>query len=151
MKKYDRISSLVWVGIGLAVCLESIRLGPGVLSAPGPGLVPLGCGLIIETFGLIIFARTFRNVAEERKALWERGTHWGKLVSIPGALMGYAFLIDLLGFKLVTFLWVGVMCLTLGKMEWKATLLTSAVTMLLSYILFEYYLGVRFPRGFLGF
>ena len=108
MYKYDRISSLIWVGIAVVICMESIRLDPGSLSQPGPGLVPLGCGLIIGIFGFIIFVGTLNVVAEDRNVILKERTHWGKLVSVPIAIIGYAFLIDILGFRLVTFLWMSV-------------------------------------------
>jgi hypothetical protein len=40
MAKYDRISTIFFVGFALAICVESIRIGPGSLSNPGPGLIP---------------------------------------------------------------------------------------------------------------
>jgi len=150
MAKYDRMSILFLVVFGVAICVESIRLDPGSLSAPGPGLFPLGCGLIIATLGLFIFVRTFKYKDEEQ-SIWEQVTQWGNLVSIPASIIVYAFLIELLGFRLITFLWMAFICRTIGKMGWKGTVFTSLTTTVCAFILFQYFLGVRFPRGMFRF
>lgn len=151
MAKYDRISTLFWIGIAIVICVESIKLDLGSLSSPGPGLIPLGCGLVLGIIALVVFAYTFKDMAERGVVLREGGIQRKMLVSIPTSIIGYAFLIDLLGFRLITFLWMGFMCLKLGRMGWKATVFTSVITTFSSYLLFQYYLGIRFPRGILGF
>jgi hypothetical protein len=51
MEKYDRISASFWICIALAICIESLRLGPGSFINPGPGFVPLASGLILGIVG----------------------------------------------------------------------------------------------------
>lgn len=150
MAKYDRMSTLFLAIFGVAICIESIRLDPGSLSEPGPGLFPLGCGLIIATLGFFIFIRALKS-KDEGQSIWERVTGWWNLVAIPASLISYAFLIDLLGFRLITFLWMAFICRGIGKMEWKGTVFTSLTTTVLTFILFQSYLGVHFPRGIFRF
>ena len=149
MARYDRLSALFWVMMAIAISEESIRLGPGSLSEPGPGLIPLGCGLVLGVFGLIVFLKSFKATTGETEALWKHGSQWLRLAFVLTSLLAYAFLIELLGFRLVTLVWMGFIC-RLGKIGWKATLFISVFTMLSSYILFGYYLGIRFPRGAFG-
>ena len=152
MIKYDRMSSLFFIGVAIFICEESIRLGAGSLSNPGPGLIPLGSGLILGIFGFIVFVRTFiKNSSEGKGALWVQGTKWRNIVSALLSMIAYAFLIDLLGFNLVTFLWMGLVCRGIGKMGWVKTIFTAVMTTFLSYLVFEHYLGVRFPHGIWGF
>jgi len=150
MLKYDRIGTLFWTGLAIAICIESIRLGLGSLSVPGPGLVPFGAGLILGFFGIMAFLCTFTG--KERKAgPWRPDTQWATLISILLSVIGYAFLIDVLGFFVVTFLWTGFICRGIGKMGWKATILTSLLTTVFCFLVFEYLLNIRFPRGILRF
>jgi hypothetical protein len=135
--------------MAIAICVESIRLGPGSLSAPGPGLIALGCGMSLGILGLILFARTFKSGAKRREVVWEQGILWKKLVFALASLIGYAFSLDILGFRLVTLLWMGFIC-RFGKIGWKMTVFISIITTLSCYILFTY-LGIRFPHGVLGF
>jgi putative tricarboxylic transport membrane protein len=150
MAKYDRISTLFFVGLALAVCVESIRMDPGSLSNPGPGLIPLGCGLVLGILSLIVFARTFKKSQDEKAVLWEPGTRWAKIFQTIFSLIGYGFLIDFLGFHFITFIWMIYVCRWVGGMRWKTTLITSVTTVFFSYVLFEHFLRVRFPKGILG-
>ncbi len=147
MSNYDRMSTLFWVGVAGAIIIESLRLGLGSLSNPGPGLVPFGSGLILGIFGLIVLVFTFRGDQEEKVRLWDPDTQWGKMISVLLSLMAYGFLLDLMGFLLVTFLWMVFMCRGIGKIDGKVTVLISIITTSFCYLLFEYYLGIRFPRG----
>ena len=152
MIRYDRMSTLFFIGLAIAIIIESIRIGPGSLSNPGPGLIPLGSGLVIGIPGLIVFVLTFvRRSPDVRGTLWRVGTKWGNIVLTLISMIGFAFLINLLGFHLVTFLWLSFLCRWIGRMGWKGTLFTSAVTTFSCYVLFEYCLDVHFPRGMLRF
>ncbi len=147
MVKYDRISMLFLVGVAFVICFESTRMGVGSLSDPGIGLVPMGCGLILGILGLIGFAGTRGKEEKERVGFWHKGVSWGKMVSVLTSLVGYAFLLDILGFSLTTLIWTGFMFRGLAKMKWPVTLLASVIATLACSLVFEYYLGIRFPRG----
>jgi hypothetical protein len=151
MTKLDRISTIFCIIIAVAICIESARIGPGSLSNPGPGLVPLGCGLVLGIFASIVLALTFKKNGEEGEVFWKSGTRWRKLVSIVLSIVGYAFSIGFLGFRLVTFLWMGYVCWTVGEMGWKKAFLIAVITTFSSYLLFEHYLDIHFPKGVLGF
>jgi hypothetical protein len=152
MTKHDRTSALFLVGIAVAICVESVRIDPGSFSTPGSGLLPLGCGLLIGIIGFIMLGLSLRaSDRKEEKPLWGPGTNWWNIISVFVSLMGYAFLMDPLGFHFITFLWIGFVCRGIGKMGWKATLFASFVTTFVSYLIFEHYLNIRFPRGLLGF
>lgn len=147
MARFDRMSAIFWVVIAIVICEESIRLRVGSLSEPGPGLIPLGCGLLLGILGIMLFIQTLKIAAAEGKELlWEQGTQWGKLGSILISLIGYAFLLEFLGFPLVTLIWMGFIC-RLEKTGWKATIFISVISMLSCYFLFVYCLAIRFsPR-----
>jgi hypothetical protein len=149
MTKYDRISSVFWILFGAAISTASIRLGPGSLSTPGPGLIPLGCGLVLFVLGSTLFLFTFQARPGEKEAFWKEGTLWKKLILTLGSLVCYAFLLDVVGFLPITFLFLMFVC-RVGGLGWKKTVVTAVVVTVCCYILFNYLLGIRFPRGFLG-
>lgn len=151
MTRFDRMSSLFWIGIGFFICIESMRIGAGSLLNPGPGFFPLGSGIFIGIFGVIILIFTFKPPQEKKAVFWQPGTQRGRIISTVVSILGYAFLIDILGFHLVTLLWMGWVCWRIGDMGWKGVMLTSLVTTFLSYLLFEHYLGIHFSKGALGF
>lgn len=149
MAKYDRISTLFLAVFGVVIGIESLRLEVGSLSQPGPGLFPLGCGLTILVLGLCAFAQTFTQTGPT-ESIWADVTEWGNVALIPASLIAYAFLIDVLGFSLTTFSWMGFILRVIGKLGWKATAVTALAATIGAWVLFEYYLGIRFPRGVFG-
>ncbi len=151
MKAYDRVSSLFFTFLAIAICVESIRLGPGSLVNPGPGLIPLGCGLILGMIGLIVFTRTLKGLPQAREAFWGAGTNKWKAILSLLSLLSYGLLLDFLGFILVTFIWMNFLCRWIGGMGWKGAIFTSFITTLGTYVLFDRILGMQFPRGMLLF
>jgi len=150
MTKFDRLSSLFWIGVASLICTEAIRIGPGSLLNPGPGFLPLGAGLLIGIFGLIIFILTSKRPEGKKEVLWEPKARVGKVISAVVSILAYAFLIDYLGFHLITLLWIGFVCWKIGEMGWKEAVLTSLSTTFCCYLLFERYLGIHFSKGVLG-
>jgi putative tricarboxylic transport membrane protein len=137
------------MAIGIAICSESIRLGIGSVSTPGPGLLPLGCGLLLSALGIALCISSYRITTAAKEGPQGQVISWRKLVLALGYLVGYALLLEVLGFILVTVLWVGANC-RLGKMGWKKTLVISVTATLSCFIIFEYFLKIRFPRGIFG-
>ena len=140
----------MFLGLAVVICAESIRLGVGNFESPGPGFLPLASGLVLGIFSLILPLRP--PVTATRAAEQPRGQgFWISLSMVLGSLLAYAFLINILGFRVITFLWMGFVCWRIGKIGWKSALSISLVTTFSCYLLFEYYLSIRFPRGIWGF
>ena len=103
MTKYDRMSTLFFVGLAIAIIVESIRIGRGSLSNPGPGLIPLGCGLVIGILSLIAFAGTFRS--SSREGLRDKAIKFSwNTISALVSMLAFGFLVNPLGFYTATFL-----------------------------------------------
>jgi hypothetical protein len=150
MAKHDRMSTLFFVGLAIAIIVESIRMGRGSLSNPGPGLIPLGCGLVIGILSLIVFAGTFRG--SSREGLRDKAMRFSwNIISALISMVAFGFLVNPLGFYTTTFLWLGFVCRWIARMGWKATIILSVIATLSTWLLFGYFLEIRFPRGIMGF
>lgn len=150
MAKFDFISSLFLAGLASAICVESIRLGTGNLSNPGPGLFPFGCGLLLGILSLIVLARFFKNQVKEAEDLSKEKVKTNVILTLA-SIISYPFLMQLLGFRFVTILWMFFVCWIVGKVRWKTSIFISVVTTFMTYYLFEQLLEIRFPRGIFGF
>jgi hypothetical protein len=150
MAKYDRMSTLFFVGLAIAIIVESIRMGRGSLSNPGPGLIPLGCGFVIGILSLIVFAGTFKSSSREGLRDKAIKLSWNTISALV-SMVAFGFLVNPLGFYTTTFLWLGFVSRWIGRMGWKATVITSATATLSTWLLFGYLLEIRFPRGIMGF
>ena len=150
MARNDRMSALFFVGLAVAIVVEAIRMGRGSLSNPGPGLIPLGCGIVIGVLSLIVFAGTFRGASREGVGDKAFRLSW-KTVTALVSMVVFGFLVNPLGFYTATFLWLGFVCRWIGRMGWKTTVLLSVVATFFTWLLFGYLLEIRFPRGIMGF
>jgi hypothetical protein len=151
MEKYDRISASFWICIALAICIESLRLGPGSFINPGPGFVPLASGLILGIVGGFVFILSFKKRREGQEVLWKPDMRWRKMISIVLSIIAYALLIHPLGFHLMTFFWMGYVCWRIGGMKLRNAMLTSLITTVAAYLIFEHSLNIFFPKGFFKF
>jgi putative tricarboxylic transport membrane protein len=150
MRTLAFIPSFVLILIGAAFCVSSFELGLGTIHAPGPGFVPLLAGglLIVLTFTSLIEARPETKIKN-----WSGlfgGERWRVVVGILSSLFVYAAVMETLGFILSTFLMLTFLFKISEGQRWKVAVGASILTMVLTYLLFEYFLQISFPRGFLG-
>jgi putative tricarboxylic transport membrane protein len=151
MKTIEIVSSLFLILIGAVFCLSSFDLGIGRINAPGPGLIPLGTGGLLILFSIgSIFEAYFGRKFEGKASLF-RGRRWGVVLYVLISLFLYAFILDILGFIVTTFLTMVVLFKISERQSWRMALGTSALTTGFTYLLFDYLLKCSFPRGFLGF
>ena len=144
------IPSVILTLVGVVFCGYSFTLGLGTVHAPGPGFVPFLAGglLIVLTIAALIETRPEMKVRKWSELFG--GERWRAVVGILGSLFLYALVMDILGFLLSTFLILTFLFKISEGQRWKVALGASILTMVLTYFLFEYFLQINFPRGFLG-
>ena len=145
------IPSVILGLVGLAFCIVSLNLGLGSVHAPGPGFVPFLAGGLLVLFTI---ATVIENRSEPKVKNWSElfgGERWRIVLGILGVLFLYALVMDVLGFMISTFLLLTFLFKASEGQRWKVAIGASILTMVLTYFLFEYFLQINFPQGFLGF
>lgn len=150
MRDHDSISTLFLVGLSSAICVESIRLGKGSPSNPGPGLFPFVCGITLGILSLISFFLSDRSLLREMRELLEAKPERKVIFTITSIFI-YPFLAQVLGFRLATTLWMFFVCHLVGRIGWKTSIFISVATTFGCYYLFSVLLTIQFPRGVFGF
>jgi putative tricarboxylic transport membrane protein len=158
MKRYLLADGLIWVLLGIGICIGSVTLRLGDFHTPGAGFLPFVAGVLLGIFGLILMFSTLISQAREEKdagdqeGLTKRG--WGRFLNpslTVAILFGYILLLEPLGFLLTTF----VCLLTLFKLSepkrWVTPLILSGTTAVLSYLVFSVWLQCQLPKGLLRF
>jgi hypothetical protein len=153
MKRYDQISSLVWLILAICICIESSRLSFGSFHNPGPGFLPLLVGLILGIFSLIVFLQaTLSGKPQESLPPWYPKERWRKLIWVLIALFSYAVCLETLGFLISTFLLlVFLFRYGMEPKRWVVAIGASAMASFSSYAVFELWLRTQLPRGIFGF
>ncbi len=134
---------LFWAVLSVAICWGAVRLGPGRLTEPGPGLMPLLMGSLM--FILTIASFLEKGGSDKAEPLPDKG----RLILVGMtviALWCYAFLLSILGFLLDTLLLMLFLFAVVQKVKWTTAVVASLVSVGVCYLLFSS-LGAEFPRG----
>ena len=124
----------------------------GNVHNPGPGFYPLWLGIILGamSLGLILKITWQKEGAKILRDILAEKIRWGKIVSVIIALVLYGFLMDYVGFVIVTFLLMAFLLRAIEPQSWKAVIGWALFASVGSYLVFEFWMKLRLPKGFLG-
>ena len=153
MRRYDQMSSLVWLVFAIYICIASSRLSFGSFDHPGPGFLPLLVGIFLGIFSIIAFLQAhLSKLPDETTSSWYPKERWKKLVGVLAVMFIYAFCLEILGFLLSTFfLLVFLFRVGMEPQRWLVAVGGSAIASFASYAVFELWLKTQLPKGLLGF
>lgn len=155
MKVHQQIGSIFCLIIGLFTAIHAYRLGLGRLRHPGCGFIFFLAALFLIILSIIDLAGTFIGKPQTDKdkrepSIW-RGFQWQKVLLVVGVLSAYIYFLSLVGFWVSTFLLMVFLFKGVEPTKWWIAIVSSLITVLLSYAIFKVWLEVEFPSGFLGF
>jgi putative tricarboxylic transport membrane protein len=147
---YERIGGVIWVILGMALGIGSLRLGFGNFQKPGPGFMPLLTGCLLALLGFFLtLLHVRRRPPDTRGKDTSLKPFWGKGAFSLAVSFLYVFLLDPLGFVLATFLLILFLLKIMGAKKWVIPILISVLTVVVSYFIFEVWLRINFPKGIL--
>jgi putative tricarboxylic transport membrane protein len=150
MKKMNFIGSVFWLMMGFLICEESWRINLGEFRNPGPGFLPFGAGLILAGLALVLLVTPLRGRDSEGKAFWTERSRWLKISLTLASIFFYGFLLEPLGFLLMTFLIMGFLFRVIEPQRWRIVMAGAFFSAVGAYLIFEVWLKVELPKGFLG-
>ena len=150
MKKLDFIGSVFWLIVGVLICEESWRMKVGEFRNPGPGFLPFGTGLILSVLAFAVLVKTFRRKGDGAKAFWADRGRWPKVFLTLACIFFYGLLLEPLGFLLTSFFSMGFLFRVIEPQRWRTVIAGALFSALGAYLIFETWLKVELPRGFLG-
>ena len=155
MKKRDRLMAIFWILFGLTISIWSATFAFGGPEDPGPGFFPLGLGLIIAAFGMIMFFQTMKRKEDDPlRPSAPFVLHRAGVRRVVFCLLGMLFsaaLFKTLGFVLAMFLMILFMMRTIEPQKWRTALFYSVISALGSLFIFKFLLKTMLPNGILGF
>ncbi len=150
--KADPVSGLFWLIFSTFVSYESHKLGLGTLHQPGPGFLFFWTSIATAILSITVVIQSLRKrPPEETQQLLLGKKNVTKIVSVLISLFLYAFLMEKLGFLIVTLLFFIFLLGTIEKKRWSFAVLVSLVVTAVSYLVFEKALQSQLPKGFLDF
>jgi putative tricarboxylic transport membrane protein len=151
MRRVDIIIGLFFLAFGgyWAGQARNFEFSNGV---PGPGFLPMSLSVLIMGLGALLVATRLLGPAE-RFGDFERPTLWQlrRAGSVALATVGATFALPLLGFVPTFVLLIVVLLFGLEKMRTIGAGITALLVPVAAYWIFGVFLGVRLPRGPLGY
>jgi putative tricarboxylic transport membrane protein len=152
MKKADQWSGLFLLHIAGFILWGAVSLPYGNIHNPGPGFFPLWLGIILGAMavGLILKSTWQREKTKLLQDILTEKVRWEKVLFVLIALTLYAYLINLFGFLIVTLLLMAFLLYFIEPHPWKTVIGWTLIGALGSYLIFEVWMKLRLPKGFLG-
>ena len=150
VNRIDVTSSLFWLGISIFVGAESIDIGIGALSMPGPGFVLFGASFLLAVLSIIQLIKSFVGKGEA-KLLSDPflDFRWEIALAAMAAVLLYTLFLEQIGFLLMT-LALLTLLFTLGGVNKLISFGGATVTVIISYLIFYFGLQVQLPIGILS-
>lgn len=152
MRKADRIFGVIGLGLSLWCYLESRKFHYMTDFTPGPGFMPFWVGVVLAILSSYLLYDTFRRkpskgdettILPTRRALYRVGF-------IFLMLFGILIIMPLLGFPITVFLFVAVILLSLERYNIPKSIGYGIAYAAVTWLIFEYFLKMGFPKGFMG-
>jgi len=132
-----------------AICVESYKLGLGTLSRPLPGFFPFITGAVLGILSMVQFRL---NLSSSGRIEWMGvSIAWRRVLSLVGGLLLYAFIMELIGFSLSTFLFVLFLIRAVEGKPWLTAGSAALGIAVFMHVVFRVWLQVQLPRGLVGF
>jgi putative tricarboxylic transport membrane protein len=148
MKKYDLVSGLSCLLIGLAFTLGGFHYGFGFWRDPGPGFLAIIFGILLMLLSIGLLGMTL-VASQETAALpfWSSKGGWQPVLYSLLALIGYTLILKRAGFILTTFLFIFFFLRLVCGKRWIVSVAVAMIFSFVSYGLFSVLLGTPLPMG----
>jgi len=153
MGKSDRLSGIFWFFLSLVTAVESYRIGVGNLHSPQAGFLPFVSSIILGILSLILLFSTEgrrQQFSEEIEDIAFNMHRVPKVLYVIISLFLYAIFLNVLGFVLVSAVLMAVMLRVVEPQKWYVVTIGAILIPIIAYLLFDVFLKVELPKGFLG-
>jgi hypothetical protein len=150
MKYREWISGFFWLAVGVFLTVWSNGYRVGTIIKPGPGFFPLGVGLLLILFSLVLLIKEGRRRSPKTGLPPFAPGGWKKVACTVIILVASVVFFERLGFLITFFLLVVSTMRWAGSQTWKRTLVTALCSSLGVYLVFVLMLKQQLPRGPFG-
>jgi len=129
---------------------EAGRLNFGNMRLPQTGFFPKTLLALVFILSLCLLVQALGQEGREERAQSISGQGWIRIGATLATLLGFALLLEWLGFFVSTFLLMVLLLRAIEAMPWSKVVFVALSTALVAYFIFAWLLGVPLPAGVLG-
>ncbi|NWF55562.1 MAG: tripartite tricarboxylate transporter TctB family protein [Syntrophaceae bacterium] len=147
-----KITAILLLGFSLFYFFNALRLKPGTFSNPGPGLIPVGIGVLLLLCTGIYLGRVLqkKDPREGGPGSSDPGRkNYPAIFGILGCTLAYPFLLETGKFILSTFAVAYAMLVLLKPSRALFSFFLALSIAVGAFLIFSLLLGVALPGGFL--
>ncbi len=153
-RKKDLISSISLLTVGVIYAGLSLRLPFWSGTGPQEGFFPLTIAAVMIGMSLFILVQSLSSnppLPREKEIEKAEGVPFDlfRVLSYGIWMTLYAVFFEKVGFLITSALFLLLIMKYTEKQTWKMTISVGAASILGSYLLFVYFLGVPLPKGFM--
>ena len=149
-RRADVLTGTFLLATGIGLGFRASQLGLGQVSDPGPGFTIFLAAAALVGLSAVLVASSLSLPRKEASGESD-AIRWGKIGLILVSLIAYGLVLRTLGFVLSTFLLVLIFFGLIERKTWFVALLAGVAMSLGTYVVFDWLLQARLPRGVLGF
>lgn len=138
----DFWSGVMFAAIGIAFVIFSQEYQIGTPARMGPGFFPAVLGALLALLGLV---SVWLSTSRDNEELSVGRIGWRELLLVLAAITVFAVALPHLGMVISVTLLIGISAFASYEVRWKETLVTIAVLLTLSWLVFVKGLGLQFP------
>lgn len=143
MKNIDRVTSMVFILIGIIFFIETFKLPENSRMYPRfmiGIMVFLSVLLLIKSFVSPQLSKTWRDLTKD--------IHWKRFLFVLFGALVYLFLINIIGFFVSTFVYLLTTMLLL-KAKRSTMIISVCSFLIILFLIFKVFLKVPLPTGYL--
>ncbi len=151
-EKRSLASGLFFLAFGLFLGFKSLSLSVWSPFGPAEGFFPLTVAILIMGLSLIVIVRAHVSLREQRQEgrIRERekaGAKGFKISAYVLLMLLYGALLEKVGFLVTSGLFLFLIIKFVEKQNWVRAVSVGTASIIISYVLFVYFLGVPLPGG----
>jgi putative tricarboxylic transport membrane protein len=153
-EKKDIASGLFLFAFGLFLAIKSLGLSVWSKFGPDEGFFPLAVAILMMALSVTVLIKAVGSLKilesggkteEEASAPIERL----RIYAYAVLMFLYAVLLEKVGFLITSALFLLLIVKLVERESWLRTVFVGVISIVTSYVLFVYFLGVPLPKGFL--
>lgn len=150
-RRADQVLAIIWIGLGVLVGVQGQSLPYMSRFGPGPGFLLVWLAGFCIVLGLLLLLQlTFRPARMGSFALPDALSAW-RMAFVMFGFFAFVFFANSVGFLICVAVLSFLLLLVVEGKGWKLSLLVSALMTAGFWIVFEFSLQLRLPKGLLDF